>query len=187
MTGEDFFTNWASSQTSWIIDNSTITVSNASSSSCWNPDSNTVTPAIEPCEFFIAGYQTVEGLEGGMRSQYGTITDDYWSPPANPIADRKAELLLLEALGWARFKRARRLGYIEVTSQLRPNRLYRVPLKGGRVDVLDDGAIIEQLCAQPTIRLPRGDAALAKVLMLESAEAEFLDVANHFPAYEARD
>lgn len=95
-------------------------------------------------------------------------------------ADARAELLLAYALGPA-YRQLQRNGYLDVPSRLFPGRIYRVR-RGLRVQVLDGGRCMAELCLEPGIKVPDADDLLMKTVWLQANERYVLRTANHFPA-----
>src|SRR4051812_27328877 len=61
-------------------------------------------------------------------------------------AHARAEALLKDVLTDEEFAQLGERNYLEVSSPSQPTRTYRVPRRGGRVIVVEDGLEIESLC-----------------------------------------
>jgi len=103
------------------------------------------------------------------------------APKPTPEAEERARKLLMKFLGKRRFKKAEKSGFIDIASRLHDGRIYRIPFRGGRIQVEENGKRVEALCF--LIRkdaLPWGDVTLAKTLFAKYDEEKLLEVANHF-------
>ncbi len=90
---------------------------------------------------------------------------------------RRAEDLLRDSLTGDQFEQYRDRGYVEVRSRLDPERSYRVD--GWRpVAVYERGNFIGAVCIRPKEHIPGPDILLARKLMIEGAEREFLRCGN---------
>jgi hypothetical protein len=90
---------------------------------------------------------------------------------------RRAESLLRDSLTSAQYAAYRARGYVEVPSRLYPGRTYRID--GWRpVAVHDRGQFVGAVCIRPREHIPGPDILLARKLMVEGAEAEFLRSGN---------
>lgn len=90
---------------------------------------------------------------------------------------RRAESLLCDSLTPAQYAGYRSRGYVEVESGLHPGRTYRVD--GWRpVAVHERGQFVGAVCIRPREHIPGPDILLARKLMIEGAEAEFLRSGN---------
>jgi hypothetical protein len=105
------------------------------------------------------------------------------------LAKIKAEHLLISALAEEQRMDLKRYGYFKLYVQRgEATRVYRI--RRGQVqnielmEELPNGDLkpVRTLCAHPSILVPDADAMLAQKLMLETNEAEFLRIANHFAA-----
>jgi hypothetical protein len=93
----------------------------------------------------------------------------------------RAEKLLKEVLGEGRYKAFALTGSCGIESKKYPGRTY-VIREYGRVEVIEDGRTIDELCLVPKNQaLIAQDVVALKKLMLEGNETEFLKIANHFP------
>jgi len=93
------------------------------------------------------------------------------------VAWRRAESLLRDSLTDGQFDQYRERGYVEVPSRLDPGRVYRVD--GWRpVAVYERGSFIGAVCIRPKEHIPGPDILLARKLMIEGAERQFLDAGN---------
>jgi len=90
---------------------------------------------------------------------------------------RRAESLLRDSLTDAQFAQYRERGFLEVRSRIDPDRMYRVD--GWRpVAVYERGQFIGAVCIRPKEHIPGPDILLARKLMIEGAEHEFLQAGN---------
>jgi hypothetical protein len=90
---------------------------------------------------------------------------------------RRAESLLSDSLTAEQYAGYRARGYVEVASRLYPGRRYRVD--GWRpVSVYDKGQFVGAVCIRPREHIPGPDVVLARKLMIEGAESEFLRSGN---------
>jgi hypothetical protein len=93
----------------------------------------------------------------------------------------KAEELLKDHIGHQRYKEFYHIGHIELDSEKYHGRKYRVNSNAhSRIEIIEDGKVIDELCIISTVECPGGDLLLSKIVMLESAEETALQVANHF-------
>ena len=95
-------------------------------------------------------------------------------------AEAAARELLRALLTDEEYRQLSACGYIEVRSQSRAERTYRIPAAGGMVRMLEGGKEVLRLCLQPTTMLPRSDVLLLHKLLLEADEEKYLRTANHF-------
>jgi hypothetical protein len=96
-------------------------------------------------------------------------------------ADARGHELLRNFLGEAEYEKLMVRGYIEVASPHHSDRMYRIPLTDGLVQVYDRGELTKRLCLQPTEYLPRCDVVILHTLMITGDEHEYLAKANAFP------
>jgi hypothetical protein len=90
---------------------------------------------------------------------------------------RRAESLLHDSLTHAQYEAYRARGYVEVPSRLHAGRAYRID--GWRpVSVYERGQFVGAVCIRPREHIPGPDILLARKLMVEGAEAEFLQAGN---------
>lgn len=90
---------------------------------------------------------------------------------------RRAEDLLRDSLRPVQYANYRSRGFIEVPSRLYPNRIYRIdPWRP--VAVYERGQFVGAVCIRPKEHIPGPDVVLARKLMIEGAEAEFLHAGN---------
>jgi hypothetical protein len=94
-------------------------------------------------------------------------------------ADRLAEALLREVLTDEERGRLRDRSYLDVQSPSRPGRTYRVPRDGGIVLMRERGRVVGGLCVQSVQPIPRADTVAMHKLMIEGAEDQYLQTANH--------
>jgi len=100
---------------------------------------------------------------------------------AEDEAQHKADILLNEFLTRRQRKSLKELGYFEVITPR--GKTYRIRRgRSNNVREVDaNGKEIAMLCAHPTEYVPDADTMLAQKLMLETAEEEFLQIANRNP------
>jgi hypothetical protein len=90
---------------------------------------------------------------------------------------RRAESLLRDSLTEEQFEQYRDRGNLEVRSRINPDRVYRVD--GWRpVAVYERGSFVGAVCIRPREHIPGPDILLARKLMIEGAEREFLSAGN---------
>jgi hypothetical protein len=90
---------------------------------------------------------------------------------------RRAESLLSDSLTPEQYAGYRARGYVEVPSPSFPERSYRVD--GWRpVGVYQRGQFVGAVCIRPREHIPGPDILLARKLMIEGAEPEFLKAGN---------
>lgn len=90
---------------------------------------------------------------------------------------RRADTLLRDSVTSEQYDSYRARGYVEVPSRLFGGRMYRVD--GWRpVGVYEHGQFIGAVCILPPEHLPGPDIILARKLMIEGAELEFLQTGN---------
>jgi hypothetical protein len=94
-------------------------------------------------------------------------------------AERRAEALVREFLTADDLSMLHYEGYLTVPSGGTPGRVYRIPARPGAVIVVDDGAPVVQLCLVPVRAIPEPERILAHKLLLEGAEADYWQRANH--------
>jgi hypothetical protein len=98
-------------------------------------------------------------------------------PLSTGEALERAEGLLRDSLTPEQHDVYRSRGYVEVHSRLTPGRVYRVD--GWRpVAVYEGGQFIGAVCIRSRESLPGPDVLLARKLMIEGAEDEFLRAGN---------
>lgn len=100
--------------------------------------------------------------------------------PEERASSRRARKLLRLLLTQKDYMQVMRLGYLQVRSPNRSNRVYRVPRDGGMVWVYEDDKPIAWLCLQSVEQLPADDVLVLHKLMIEGSEVEYLARANHF-------
>jgi hypothetical protein len=90
---------------------------------------------------------------------------------------RRSERLLEDSTTSDQYATYRARGFLEVPSRLYPRRSYRID--GWRpVAVYEDGAFVGAVCIRPREHLPGPDVLLARKLMIEGAEEQFLRAGN---------
>ena len=98
-------------------------------------------------------------------------------PHATDAAHERAEELLRDSLTPEQHAAYASRGYIEVSSRMHPGRTYRVD--GWRpVAVYENGQFAGAVCIRARESLPGPDVLLARKLMIEGAEDEFLRAGN---------
>lgn len=101
---------------------------------------------------------------------------------ARKEASEKATKLLHDYIGKQRFGLLYQVGYLEVESQKYTGRQYRVMKNAyDKIEILENGKVIDRLCIVPTIQCPEEDRLLSKIVLLESDEELVLAKSNHFP------
>lgn len=93
-------------------------------------------------------------------------------------AENRARRLLRTLLTSAEYPQLTATGYLEVASHSVPTRTYRIPRKGGRVQLFEQGQLVCELCLQPTRSLPLSDLLLVHKVLLEGDEEAYLSMAN---------
>src|SRR5437870_11413529 len=89
----------------------------------------------------------------------------------------RAESLLRESLTHDQYTSYASRGFVEVRSRMDPKRTYRVD--GWRpVAVYEGGQFVGAVCIRPREHIPGPDILLARKLMIEGAEHEFLRTGN---------
>ena len=92
-------------------------------------------------------------------------------------AFHRAEQLLEASLRPAQYASYRSRGFIEVRSRMFAHRVYRVD--GWRpVSVYESGQFVGAVCIRPREHIPGPDVVLARKLMIEGAEDQFLEAGN---------
>lgn len=100
-----------------------------------------------------------------------------WQSVQRDEAWSKAESLLRDSLTDEQFATYQRRGYVEVPSPRHAGRTYRVD--GWRpVTVFEDGQFAGAVCIRPREFMPGPDVVLARKLLIEGAEDEFLKTGN---------
>jgi hypothetical protein len=90
---------------------------------------------------------------------------------------QRADSLLRDSLLPSQYECYRSRGYVELPSRLYPGRIYRVD--GWRpVGVYENGQFAGAVCIRPQEALPGPDVLLARKLMIEGAEEQFLSSGN---------
>ena len=90
---------------------------------------------------------------------------------------QRAESLLRDSLRADQYEAYRNKGYIDVRSRKFRERTYRVD--GWRpVGVYERGQFVGAVCIRPRVGMPGPDIVLARKLMIEGAEDEFLRAGN---------
>lgn len=106
-----------------------------------------------------------------------SLSRSYWHAH---LAESQAQEALRELLTTEEYVDMRRTGYLEIASPSIAERSYRIPVRGGRVQVYEDGHPVCSLCVQLTRSFPPSDVLLAHKLLLESDEDGYLTTANRF-------
>lgn len=110
------------------------------------------------------------------REQYSRVEAERQS------ARDRAERLLRENLSAKQKEELQAKGYFTLELLSKGQRkLYRIERGRSRNvrQVDDSGRVLKTLCAHPVAQVPDADTMLAQKFMLESAEEEFLRIANH--------
>lgn len=98
-------------------------------------------------------------------------------PAERDAAWERADALLRASVTPEQYAAFERRGYIELPSRKHPGRVYRVD--GWRpVTVFDSGQFVGAVCIRPRDQLPGPDVVLARKLLIEGAEDEFLRTGN---------
>lgn len=99
-------------------------------------------------------------------------------------AEERAEALLIYLLGFQEWWGLKTSGYVDIQSPSVRTRYYRIRRPGGMIGVWENGQLTEKLCidARFSEHLPTDDVVAVHVLMLRANEAQYLRLANHFPA-----
>ena len=95
-------------------------------------------------------------------------------------AERRAADLLRDVLTPEQFRQLTWSGYLEIPSSTEPQRVYRVPLAKGYVQVVEHGRTVMRLCVQPIEYLPDADVVVLHKLMIEADEENYLLKANKY-------
>jgi len=95
-------------------------------------------------------------------------------------AERRAADLLRDVLTPEQFRQLTWSGYLEIPSSTEPQRVYRVPLAKGYVQVVEQGRTVMRLCVQPIEYLPDADVVVLHKLMIEADEENYLLRANKY-------
>jgi len=95
-------------------------------------------------------------------------------------AERRAADLLRDVLTPEQFRQLAWSGYLEIPSSTEPQRVYRVPLAKGYVQVVEQGRTVMRLCVQPIEYLPDADVVVLHKLMIEADEENYLLRANKY-------
>ena len=89
----------------------------------------------------------------------------------------RAEEVLRDSLTSEQYASYRSRGFVEVPSRLYPQRVYRID--GWRpVSVYERGQFVGAVCIRPKDHIPGPDIVLARKLMAEGAEEQFLRSGN---------
>jgi hypothetical protein len=95
-------------------------------------------------------------------------------------AERRAADLLRDVLTPEQIRQLAWSGYLEIQSSTEPQRVYRVPLAKGYVQVVENGRTVMRLCVQPVVYLPDADVVALHKLMIEADEENYLLRANKY-------
>jgi hypothetical protein len=95
-------------------------------------------------------------------------------------AERRAADLLRAVLTPEQIRQLAWSGYLEIQSSTEPQRVYRVPLAKGYVQVVENGRTVMRLCVQPVEYLPDADVVALHKLMIEADEENYLLRANKY-------
>jgi hypothetical protein len=94
--------------------------------------------------------------------------------------DARAKELMRDLLDEREYIQVMECGHLDVLSPSQAQRIYRIPLSGGRVRVFERGTAVHELCIQPIIHLSRYDVIVMHKLWIESDEHAYLAHANRF-------
>ena len=101
------------------------------------------------------------------------------------FAKERAMKLLKKHIGLQRYGLLFEAGFIEVDSQKYAGKKYRVSKNAGdRIEIVDNGKVIDELCILPAVTCPDGDKILSKIVLLECDEDYVLAKSNHFKPIE---
>jgi hypothetical protein len=95
-------------------------------------------------------------------------------------AECRAADLLRDVLTPEQFRQLVWSGYLEIQSSTEPQRVYRVPLTKGYVQVVENGRTVMRLCVQPVEYLPDVGVVALHKLMIEADEENYLLKANKY-------
>ena len=109
-----------------------------------------------------------------MRRIFTTLLADHGEQDQALL---RAEELLRESVLPAQYDEYRGRGFVEVQSTLYPGRTYRVDA-WRPVAVYERGQFVGAVCIRPREQIPGPDVVLARKLMIEGAEEEFLRAGN---------
>ncbi len=98
--------------------------------------------------------------------------------PIDQRANQRAEALLRENISAYQYAQLSRYGYVEIPSKVHPNRCYRIPRRRQRVQVLQSGQKLGELCVVPLEPVPHADLILTHKWMIEADEEGYLALAN---------
>jgi hypothetical protein len=94
-------------------------------------------------------------------------------------ANGRADMLVREFLTPDELGQLQLYGFLTVPSGSTPGRVYRIPAWPGFVTVVDAGKPVIRLCLQPACSVPEREHVLVHKLLLEGAEREYWQRANH--------
>lgn len=91
----------------------------------------------------------------------------------------RAEQLLREVMGPARFEALRTIGFVDIPSRVHPGRVYRLD-NLGNLSYRDpgDAGFDVSLCVQPDESIPRDDQVAMRYLLVTADEERLLATAN---------
>ncbi len=98
--------------------------------------------------------------------------------PTDLRAERRAKLLLGEFLTDEELQQLTELGYLDVRSPCRAERIYRIREEGHSVDIFDSGVLSMRIRSRPSREIPAGDLILMHKFMIEGSEKEYLQSAD---------
>jgi hypothetical protein len=101
-------------------------------------------------------------------------------------AERRAADTVKELLSLGEYAQLVHQGYLEVTSRVQADRVYRVPALPGPVKVFEQGKLVAHLCLQPAEPLPRNEVVLVQKVLLEADEDFYWRSANIWTASTRR-
>lgn len=100
-------------------------------------------------------------------------------------AERRADALLRDALTREQYMLLNELGYLDIPSPADPQRVYRVPLALGQVQVIENERVKANLCLRTEKWVPDVDMVVIHKLMIEADEGGYLRRANRFTAVDS--
>ncbi len=94
-------------------------------------------------------------------------------------AERRAEAVVRDLLTADEFSLLRQQGFLDVLSSGTPGRVYRIPARPGTVTVMDGNEVTMRMCLVPGEAIPATEWVVVHKLLLEAAEDDYLQLANH--------
>lgn len=96
------------------------------------------------------------------------------------LAAERAEALLRDVLDEREYQQLIKRGYLDVTSPIDAQRIYRIPAYAGLVRMYERGVAVRELCVQPVEPLPSADVVAMHKLMIQGDEQQYLARARQF-------